>query len=130
MKIRRLIYIAALVAFATSCVDDVPAEIVPPQSEGRLTLEVSSENPLFAMNGASEGNVLFRTRGGEIVLDVLTNQASWSYKAVDAEWLTITADDYFLTLAADRNEGSEIRKATILVEASREGGELVIFVNL
>ena len=123
MKIRRLIYIAALVAFATSCVDDVPAEIVPPQSEGRLTLEVSSENPLFAMNGASEGNVLFRTRGGEIVLDVLTNQASWSYKAVDAEWLTITADDYFLTLAADRNEGSEIRKATILVEASREGGE-------
>ena len=120
MKVRNMIYALALMVGVVACTETPDVEIIPPVSEGRLTLEVTSESPLFELGeGGAEANVLFRSRGGEVVIDVLTNQASWSFEAVDAEWLTISSDDYFLTLAADRNTGTESRTATIVIRANR-----------
>lgn len=120
MKMRRLIYFIAFAVGVVACTPAPDVEIIPPTSEGRLTLEVTSESPLYELGeGGAEAEVLFRSRGGEVVLDVLTNQASWSLEEVDAEWLTINYDDYFVTIAADRNTGSENRTATILIRADR-----------
>ncbi len=119
MKIRNLIYCAALMMGVVSCREDVP-EIVPPTSEGRLMLEVTSESTLLTMNEAgSEGEVLFRTRGGELFVDVVTNVDEWRWSAEDAEWLTIEEDEYGLRLVAEENTSDESLSATILITANR-----------
>lgn len=110
----------ALLMGAVACVEDVPVEIVPPQSEGRLTLEVSSESGFFETHDAAKAEVRFLTRGGEVVLDVLTNQAEWRYEVVEGEdWLSVSADDYFLTIAAEANGGDEVRSGVVEIRASR-----------
>lgn len=110
----------ALLFGAVACVEDLPVEIVPPQSEGRLTLEVSSESGFFEAADADKAEVRFLTRGGEVVLDVLTNQAEWRYDVVEGgDWLSVSADDYFLTIAAEANGGTEARSGVIEIRASR-----------
>lgn len=120
MKIRNLIYCAALMMGVVACAEDVPQEIVPPVSDGRLMLEVSSESPLLTMNeSGSEGEVLFRTRGGELFVDVVANVDEWRWQAEDAEWLTIEENEYGLRLTAGANTSSESLTATILISVNR-----------
>lgn len=103
-----------------ACGEDVPQEIVPPTSEGRLMLEVSSESTLLTMNeSGSEGEVLFLTRGGELFVDVVANVDEWRWGAEDAEWLSIEENEYGLRLSADENTSSESREAKITIYANR-----------
>lgn len=120
MKIRNLIYCAALMMGVVACAEDVPQEIVPPVSDGRLMLEVSSESQLLTMNeSGTEGEVLFRTRGGELFVDVVANVDEWRWSAENAEWLTIEEDEYGLRLVAEENTSDESLSATILITANR-----------
>lgn len=110
-----------------ACGEDVPQEIVPPTSEGRLMLEVSSESTLLTMNeSGSEGEVLFRTRGGELFVDVVANVDEWRWGAEDAEWLTVEENEYGLRLSADENTSSESREAKITISANRSEVNAVV----
>lgn len=121
MKLSRMIYCAALALGVVSCGQEPVVEIVPPQSEGRLTLEVSSESPLFTSAEGADGAVLFRSRGGEVVLDVVTNQDEWSYDVAEGgEWLEVESNDFFLTLKAEANKTEASRTAEILIRADKD----------
>ena len=104
-----------LVLAAVACGEDPDVEIAPPASEGRLTIELSSQSDLF---DREECGVRFKARGGEILIDVVTNGDSWSYATSDGDWLEITADSYFLTLAAEANGAEERRTATLTITAT------------
>ena len=104
-----------LVLAAVACGEDPDVEITPPASEGRLTIELSSQSDLF---DREECGVRFKARGGEILIDVVTNGDSWSYATSDGDWLEITADSYFLTLAAKANGAEERRTATLTITAT------------
>lgn len=119
MKNSRIIFALFAALCTVGCGEDVPDNITPVTSEGRVTLEVSSESSMVTMNeSGSAGDVLFLTRGGEIAIEVLTNQEEWAYEAVDAEWLTISADKYYLTLTASENKDKDSRTATVVIRAS------------
>lgn len=107
----------ALILGAISCTKVVEPEIVPPQSEGRVTLEVTSQSPLLQMDDADSGTIGFKSRGAQVVLDVVTSCESWDYTAKDASWLGIESDDFFLTITADKNEDTTARTATITITA-------------
>ena len=104
-----------LVLAAVACGEDPDVEIAPPASEGRLTIELSSQSDLF---DREECGIRFKARGGEILIDVVTNGDSWSYATSDGDWLEITADSYFLTLAAEANGAEERRTATLTITAT------------
>ena len=74
MKLRKLIYSAALMLGVVACGEDVSTDIKPNVSEGRLSLEISSMSERLTLNSSgSEGEVVFLTRGGELFVDVVTN---------------------------------------------------------
>lgn len=104
-----------LILATVACGEDPDVEIAPPASEGRLTIELSSESPLF---DSEECSVRFKARGGDILVDVVTNGEGWSYTTSDGDWLKITADNYVLTLAAEANNAAERRTATITITAT------------
>lgn len=120
---KRFLHIAlcciAAILCAVSCDNASIEELVQEQeSTGRITLEVHSDNPLLAMNElGNEGTIQFKSRGGEILLDVVTNQAEWSFEANGAEWLDIEADKYFLHISANRNVTDNAKEAEIVVTA-------------
>lgn len=97
--------------------DDVVS--TPPVSEGRIMLNVSSESALFATID-NQPTIGFKSRGGELSLDVVTNASAWSYE-VEGEWLTISKDDYSLYVATDANSSEERREGVITITA--EDGE-------
>lgn len=113
---RLLRYIACFVAFATlvSC-DKTEIDNTPPVSEGRIMLDISSESTLFTTID-NQPTIGFKSRGGEIALDVVTNASTWNYK-VEGEWLTISADDYFLYVEAAANSSADRREAIITIFA-------------
>lgn len=116
---------------AVACQKDTIQEIVPPTSEGRLMLEVTSESDLLTMNeSGSEGDVLFRSRGGELFVDVVTNVEEWSWSAEGTEWLTITENNYGLKLAASGNTASKSHVATIVVAAHRGDESASVTLNI
>ena len=121
-RLQYTIYLLLLLVGFVRCSNG--GDLIPDPSHptGRVTLEVSSDNPLLTMDSSGQsGEVHFKTRGGEIVFDVVSNQESWSYTASDAEWLTISADDHFLTLTAARNDSDAERIATITISAGLGG---------
>lgn len=123
MKLRYIL--CALLVMATSIQCNNPDEEINPDIShptGRVTLEVSSESPRWMMNEEGNGGeVSFKSRGGEVVVDVVSNQESWSYEATSAEWLTIESDEHFLRLTASENKGESARTATITISAGEEG---------
>ncbi len=126
MKIRYILSALLLMAFAVQCDNGDNYTTDPTHPEGRVTLEVYSDNPLLQMNeSGDDGEILFKTRGGEVVVDVVCNQESWSYEATNAEWLTISADNHFLTLSASRNESDAMRTASIVISAGENGEKSV-----
>ena len=114
----------ALFVCAVACNKESLEELVDKsEAAGRITLDVGSDNPLLIMNEeGSAGEINFKSRGGEITLDIITNQEGWSYTATEADWLTITADKHFLHIATERNIGDSSKSATLVVTASGKGG--------
>ena len=123
MKISKIVLWSMLVLAAVACGEDPDVEIAPPASEGRLTIELSSQSDLF---DREECGVRFKARGGEILIDVVTNGDSWSYATSDGDWLEITADSYFLTLAAEANGAEERRTATLTITATDDAERTTI----
>lgn len=125
---KRYIYIIAAILVACAC-GKTPQPMEPPVSEGRVTLEVYSDSKLLdmAQDGLS-GNVHFKTRGGSLAVDVLTNQDEWTYEVKGGDWLDVSSDEYFLYIEADRNESDKAGSATILIKAGE--GEKAVSVTL
>ncbi len=99
------------------CNDTPEIDNTPPAATGRTSLEIRSESSLYSVNEESgEASVRFKSRGGELVVDVVTNADKWSY-ATDAEWLELSNDDYFLYVKAAENRGDAARNATITLRA-------------
>lgn len=115
MRTLRYVAFALLVLLATAC-SQTEIDNTPPKSEGRVQLDVSSESGLFSTEDGAP-TIGFKSRGGELVLDVVTNVDVWSYE-VEAQWLTVSSDDYFLYVSADANSSSERREAVITVVAN------------
>ena len=112
--LRYILYLVAVAAFA-SCSETV-VDNTPPVSEGRVMLDVSSESGLFATID-QKPTIGFKSRGGELVLDVVTNALEWEYD-VEGSWLETSRDDYFIYVAADANSSAERREAVITIVAS------------
>ncbi|MEE1099669.1 MAG: hypothetical protein UHY58_07080 [Alistipes sp.] len=75
---RKILSLVALATLIAACEESNEIDNTPPQSEGRITLEVDSESSLFSSN-ESGSTIGFKSRGGELALDVVTNAESWSY---------------------------------------------------
>ena len=124
-------YIFSVVALicVVACTKNVEPQIVPPTSEGQLTMEVYSDNPLLTMaESGQSGELNIKSRGAEVVIDVVTNTDSWSYNVEGGEWLSVESNDYFLTVAAAENSGEAARQATIVITAQR--GETINSVTI
>jgi len=116
---KRYIYIIAVIVAACSCGKNPQLEIVG--SEGQVTLEVSSDNGLVTMGeDGLTGEVKFKTKGGALALDVLTNQDDWTFETSGEEWLQVSSDSHFLYLEADRNRSDAAKTATVVISASNE----------
>lgn len=121
---KRYLYILAIFIFACSCGKN-SGPLEQPVSEGRVTLEVGSDDRLLDVSDDGlSGEVLFKTKGGVLTLDVLTNQDEWTYETDGADWLDVSSDEYFLYLKADRNETDKSNVATIVISASNEKDEV------
>lgn len=127
---KKLLYFLSLGVLAmTACSkDDDTLDQPTPEAPAvsQVTLDVTSDNPLLTMNG-SNGSIRFKTNGGEVIIDVTTNQDGWSYTNSGESWLTATADAYFLTLSADRiaeeiDSADKAPTATVTITAG-EGEE-------
>ena len=117
---KRTIYFlaAALLAFASCGKDNLePDGPKGPQRTARI--EVTSDNGLFVQDGENaSASVNFKTKGGELVINVSTNLDGWTYGCEGGDWLDIQADKHYITLSAPQNEETEQRKATLTISAS------------
>lgn len=115
MRTLRYITLALLATHFVAC-NETEIDNTPPQSDGRIQLDVTSDSNLFA-NGEDESTISFKSRGGELVLDVVTNVEEWNYN-VEGAWLTASKDDHFLYVSADANSAEESREAVIEIAAT------------
>ena len=105
----------------TACSEDPDVEPVPPTSEGRINLDISSDSSLFDLaDDGKSGNVRLKQRGGSLAIDIVTNASGWSFTTTDGEWLDITVDSYFLYLKAEANSSESRRSATITITATEQ----------
>lgn len=123
---KRYLLIILAICLAVSCGKE-PEPIVPPVSEGRVTLAVTAESHLFTPDqDGTSADVHFKTKGGSVAMDVITNQDEWTYETENADWLEVVSDKYFLTLTADANASDSARTATIVIKAG-DGDDEVSF---
>ena len=115
MRTLRYIAFAMLATLFVAC-NETEIDNRPPQSDGRIQLDVTSDSALFS-NGEDESTISFKSRGGELVLDVVTNVEEWNYN-VEGAWLTASKDDHFLYVSADTNSAEESREAVIEIAAT------------
>ncbi len=115
MRTLRYITLALLATLFVAC-NETEIDNTPPQSDGRVQLDVTSDSNLFA-NGEDGSTISFKSRGGELVLDVVTNVEEWNYN-VEGAWLTASKDDHFLYVSADANSAEESREAVIEIAAT------------
>lgn len=128
---KRYILITAALIAAMSCGKEEPQPVEPPVSEGRVTLDISSDNHQLVMSDDGlTGDILFKSKGGKIVIDVLTNQDEWSFETSGGDWLDIEADDYFLVLEAERNTSEDHNSATVVISASNGKQEMSVTLNI
>lgn len=110
--------VAAVALFSAACGDNPDVTIDLPVSEGRTTINLSSDSELFSSDSETgDASIQFKTRGGDVVVDVVTNASSWSYTVEGGEWLTLSSDDYFLYVVANENDTDAARSATIRITA-------------
>lgn len=110
---------AALLAFASCGKDDLEPDGGPKGPQRTARIEVSSDNGLFVQDGENaSASVNFKTKGGELVINVSTNLDGWTYDCAGGDWLDIQADKHFITLSAPLNEETEQRKATLTISAT------------
>lgn len=106
-------------------------ESEPEKPEYSMTLDVSSDNTLLVMEESGlEGNIRFKAKGGSIVLDVVTNQDSWTFTNSDDSWLEVTADDYFLTLTASPNTSEDSPSSTVEIIAGEGSRQVTVRLNV
>lgn len=126
---KRVILSAIALLCVISCTKVIEPTIVPPQSEGQLTIEVGSDSPLLVMaEDGQSGDIALKSRGAELAIDVVTNGESWSCESDGADWLMVESCEYFVSLVASRNEGSTNRTATLVIRASK--GEVTKSVEI
>lgn len=93
----------------------------PQAPEDAATLLISSKNKIYVSEDEHTGSATFRSRGGELVLNVSTNQESWAYETDEATWLTFEKNALDeLHIIAEANTEREARRAVITLRA---GGE-------
>lgn len=110
---------AALVAFTSCGKDNLEPDNETDDPQRTPRLEVTSDNGLFVQEGESaSASVNFKTKGGEVIINVSTNLDGWTYECAGGEWLNIEADKHFITLSAPLNEETSQRKATLTIVAS------------
>lgn len=128
MRNFRYIAFSLLVVMFAAC-SQTEIDNTPPQSEGRVQLDVSSDSGLFATID-DVPTIGFKSRGGELRLDVVTNVEEWNYD-VEGDWLTTSRDDYFLYVSADANASEKSREAVITIVANdgQRGAEYRITVR-
>ncbi|MGM9737245.1 MAG: BACON domain-containing protein [Candidatus Cryptobacteroides sp.] len=110
-----ILYIAAIAlcaAFAvTSCADD---EVEAP--DYNISLEVTSDSPLLVQGpDAGSGSVRFKTKGGELSLDVLTNQKEWTYTNSNPDWLSVEETEFGLLISAGQNMEEVSPSSTLVI---------------
>ncbi len=129
-KLYNILVCSALYAVMCVACNDAPVEqTIPPVSKGQITIDISSDSPLYADHD-NYAEVKFKSRGGDVAIDVVTNGDSWSYTTTDDEWLTVTSDKYFLYVTAERNAVDEERVATITLKAERGERQCSVELNV
>ena len=100
---KRFLYILMALAAICSCGKEPQQPVELPESPGRVALEVSSESRQLEMaEDGLTGKLNFKTKGGSIAIDVLTNQDEWTYESDGDAWLDVSSDEYFLYLVCLR----------------------------
>lgn len=113
-----------------SCGND-PLLVEQPVSEGRVALTVSSDSRLLEMSeDGLSGEFVFKTKGGKLVLDVLTNQDEWTYEVKGGDWLEISSDEYFLIVEAGRNTSEKSNSAEVVIKAANDLQEASVTLTL
>lgn len=124
---KKLIYLFSICCLwlCSSCDDsDDPVFVTTP-----AVLDITSESPLFTINeDGTTGTVRFKTRGGEISLDIETNQKKWDYTLNHEEWLTVERSEKSLKLRAERNTTTVSPLATLILTAGE--GDNIATVTL
>lgn len=128
---KRVIISAIALLCVISCTKVIEPTIVPPQSEGQLSLEVSSQSSLLVMSDdGHSGDISFKSRGAELTIDVVTNGENWICESASNDWLTVESNDYFVTLVASRNDGTSERTASLVITASKGEASQSIEINV
>lgn len=110
---------AALVALTSCSKENIDPDNGSDGPQRTPRLEVTSDNGLFVQDGESaSASVNFKTKGGELIINVSTNLDGWTYECAGGEWLNIESDKHFITLSAPLNEETAQRKATLTIVAS------------
>ncbi len=125
--------LAACTLLFSACDDDDTTLIhVTGDEPAAATLNVSSESPLLNMAADGEtGTIRFKSGGGELLLNLETNQTSWDYDCDNEEWLGIEADEFnnTLKLSVSRNKTSVSPEATLLLRAGSASVTLTVSQN-
>ncbi|MBR2032241.1 MAG: leucine-rich repeat protein [Alistipes sp.] len=129
-RFQYILFALVLMVFGVQCTESIVEEATNPEIS--LTLEVESDSALLTMDESGKsGEVNFDSDGGEVVMDIVCNQA-WNYEAKDAEWLSIKANksskSNTLTLNADANNSAEVREATVTISAGKNSETCVVLV--
>lgn len=112
--------------------DDTTLIHVSGDEPAAATLSVSSESPLLNMaEDGKSGTIRFKSGGGELLLNLETNQTSWDYDCDNEEWLGIEADEFdnTLKLSVSRNKTSVSPEATLLLRAGSASVTLTVSQN-
>lgn len=123
---KELIYLFSICCLwlCSSCDDsDDPVFVSKP-----AVLDVTSESPLLTLQeDGTTGTIRFKTRGGEINLNIETNQENWDYTLQNDAWLTVEKSEKSLKIQAERNTTAVSPSAALLLTAG-EGDNTATFL--
>lgn len=117
-----------------ACTDETITYVYPEKpgiqtSDPAISL-ASSDTRYTAVDG-QHGEALFRSRGGEVVLRVTTNQDSWTFDTPQADWLTVAMNELDeLRLTATTNTTTEIRSVTVTLRTGSEENRATATVSV
>ena len=123
----------ALLLAATSCVKEEVIKENPVPGEGQSavatpTLSIESSNTLFTATDSQNASIAFKSLGGEALVYVNTNVASWEVKSEGDDLAVLTADKTAgtLSISAKKNNATKQLAAKYTIKA----GELAATINV
>ena len=125
---------AACALLFGACDDDETTLIeVKGDDPAAATLTVSSDNSL--LNVASDGKtgtIRFKSGGGELLLNLATNQTTWDYDNSNESWLKVEADEFenTLLLSVGRNTAATSPEAVLTLTAGTGSNTAVVTLNV